>query len=625
MAAAPHGPRARLTSAAALACAVGVLACQPPSLDDKPCPCAAGYTPCQPAASSACVCLRADEICVGADPWTLSTAPTAPVPMDAVTVFAFSQVDTGSDVMNVDDPQLFDPNFHADIVIRAWGQWDKFGVNAVDYQFSYVSRMHSMTSIRFMGGGTATVLFRDQFTTSAQDQAEYDDFTTCDAAGDRVAHTQIQYAPRRGTLANPKFRDYIIGIGQVQIDGGVDGLSFEEVNGTYQGAGTQATVGDEGFDDYHLADFNKYLLASNPPGTDFAARFGMSAGNRLRADVPPWDLTRNFDYRKYLAEHGWAQSPFADDNPLGPVWGRTTVNRPSAGAPTFVDTAEPYVYWKEIVERLRAYARDTYNRDLLISAEGIWPFVDFQSVGIDLNNTDGDDGGPFDYIPTTADGRLAGGRSIQPQLVRLKQKAEQFAPGAPVVMFFDGRQDEYDGFPADGSDHQDYWRLYGAEAYANGIFPAFQLKSSVGADDVEATATQLGLMPLFESLSSFYQAHARLYHGVAPSAARATTSIGAGDMAAMVAVNDHPAPVAGAPPVERDVHVVNHVYVPGSGIVSQADVTVSVDSDRAPAVVALASPDLDADVASVPFTYDGAQVTVTLPTLAAYSVIMISY
>jgi hypothetical protein len=603
----------------ALACAALAPACESPSIDDKICPCALGYTPCQTMTSQSCICLHPGEICVGDADWPASVAPSTSGSMDGVTVYAFSQVDTGSDMANIDDTQLYDPGFKADIVIRAWAQWNKYGADAVDYQFSYVQRVHGMTAMgsRFLGGGTATVLFPAQ----VHDDGNYNDFTTRDAAGVAVEHAQIDGMPRRGSLANPRFRDYVVGVGEVQIDGGVDGLNFEEVNGDYQGQ--LGSPGDEGFDDYHLADFNRYLLATSPPDTDLRSRFLMTSDNLLRRDVRAWDLQNNFNYRRYLQDHGWTDDPFNPNNPLAAVWGQTTVNRPAPGASTFVDSAEPWHYWKEIVDRLRDYARNSQKREILISAEGIWPFVDFQSVGIDGNNTDGPDGAVFHYIPVTADGRLDGTATLQPQLRELKRKSELFAPGAPVVMFFDGRQNDYDGFPA--GDRQDYWRLYAAEAYANGLFPAFQLRSSVGATP-EPTATAFGLMPLYRTLTGFYQAHAALYHGVAASPAAATTSLGAG---AMVAVNDRPSPTAGGPPVERDVHVVNHVFNVGSsadtGIVTQADVTVTVASSQAPASVALASPDLAGDAASVPFGYDGAQVTVTLPALDAYTVIMIAY
>src|SRR4029078_11738911 len=94
----------------------------------------------------------------------------------------------------------------------------------------------------------------------------------------------------------PRYRELLVQIAQLQIDGGVDGLHFAEVNNSFQGTNG---LGDEGFDDYHLADFNAYLLWKYPAGTDFRARFGMTEDNILRHDVPAADLAGNFDYPRH--------------------------------------------------------------------------------------------------------------------------------------------------------------------------------------------------------------------------------------------------------------------------------------------------------------------------------------
>jgi hypothetical protein len=57
--------------------------------------------------------------------------------------------------------------------------------------------------------------------------------------------------------------------------------------------------------------------------------------------------------------------------------------------------------------------------------------------------------------------------------------------------------------PRDG---EDYWRIYAAEACANGLFFAFFFAFSFAfflADTVgDPTATELGLMPLYQSLTA---------------------------------------------------------------------------------------------------------------------------
>jgi hypothetical protein len=107
---------------------------------------------------------------------------------------------------------------------------------------------------------------------------------------------------------------------------------------------------------------------------------------------------------------------------------------------------------------------------------------------------------------------------------------------------------------------------------------------------------------------------ADLYQGVTTSGASATTSLASASV--MVAVSDQ------AQPRRRLVHLVNHDYT--GGLVEQDGVVVSVPLPSAPSAVTLASPDMAQDM-SVPFTYTGGSVSVTLPTLVAYDAIAIAY
>jgi len=532
----------------------------------------------------------------GVGAWPPSMAPVAPVPMDAVTVFAFSQVATSAS-----DPQV--TQLAPDMSIRSWQRWDRGGVAPTDYDFAYVTACQAR-GVRFIGGTTATALFQDEFTDASELQA----ILTRDASGAVVSHDSIVPGMRRGSLADPDYRAYLVNIGKIQIDGGVDGIFFDEVNGDYDGA--TGDYGDEGFDDHHLADFNGYLLWRYP-GADVASMFGMAPDNVLRADLPAGDLTGNFNYRTYLASHGWAASPFAAANPLAAVWGRTLANRPAPSPTTFVDTAEPYRYWQQMVSELRAYAQQTYHRSLFITSNGVWPFVDFQSVGLYDYNEDDDGGAQANYVPvvSAADPHLDGTQSLQRPFLNLAARSAALAPGAPVVLFIDWPttfSQYYLGFTA--QERMDYWRLYAAEAYANGLFFAFFLMDTVG----DPSATTLGLMPFFTGLAGFYRAHAGLYHGVTRSAVKVTTSL----PTAMVAVSDQ------ASPHRLLVHLVNHAYA--GGIVAQSNVAVSIAAAAAPAGVTLASPDAAQDVA-LPFTYAGGQIAVTVPALDAYAIVVVSY
>ncbi len=531
----------------------------------------------------------------GCGPWDLATTPMPPLPLDDVTVYAFSQTNCHGA-----DSQVRE--LAPDLVIRGWSRWDREGVNASDYDFDYVSACHA-AGIRFLGGTTATVVFADEFP-----PAQFERIVTRDAAGAIVPHDNIVpgvRGARRGSLANPEYRTYLEHIGRLQIDGGVDGLFFDEVNHGYDGA---TYDNNEGFDDYHLADFNAYLLARFPPGTDFARRLRMSPDNLLRRDVPAGDLRRNFNYRHYLAAHGWSRDPFATGNPLATEWGRSYDDHPAPGGRTFVSAAEPYRYFGRIARHLKAYARDKYGRDLLITANGIMPNVDFQSIGLWDHNRDGENGTEANYVPV-AQGHLDGAVSLQGVFRRFRAQAEVLAPGAPVVVFLDWPTptlDRYNALPA--SEREDYWRLYAAEAYANGLFFAFHLRTTTG----EPTATALGLMPFLRKYTAFYRSHAALYQHRSPS-----------DLAVAVSQNRIMTAVwQQARPRRLVVHLVNHNY--DRGFVPRRDLVLTVPFSLPVRAVTEASPDLDSD-RSLAYRESDGSLTINVPSLTAYTSVIVDY
>jgi len=538
--------------------------------------------------------------------WTAPAPAPPPVPLDDVTVYAFSQTPDG-----MGDPQVL--VLAPDMNMRAWQRFDKSGVMN-DYDFGYIADAHAAGVKVFIGGTTATALFPDEFPNAQYPSLSVDDVATRDANGHPVVHDKILPDLRRGSLANPEYRAYLVRICKMQIDGGVDGLYFDEINQDYEGANFD---GNEGFDAYHLADFNAYLLWRFP-GADYGTLFGMTSDNLLTASVPPGDLVNNFNYQQYLAAKGWGSTPFDSRNPLRIIWGQTVGGRPTPGAPDFVNSAEPYRYWGAIATELRDYAQRTYGRSIYLTANGVYPLVDFQGVGLFAYNNDDDGGAEAQYVPvmpgaTTTAAQLDGSVSLQRPFLNLKTRSEALAPGAPVVLFLDWPNDFISHFfvmPA--TQREDYWRIYAAEAYANGLFFAFHLQDTV--DD--SNATKLGLMPLYQHLAAFYREHTTFYHHVAAATeevgSQTTTSL---TTAVMIAVADQSAPR------RRLVHLVNHDY--HGALVEHDGFTVTLPVPGLPTVT-LASPDTDADI-TLPVTYANGVATVIVPSLVAYDVLSFAY
>jgi len=497
------------------------------------------------------------------------------------TVYAFSQSDVGQE-----DPQVY--RLAPDINIRAIGKWSTNGDEAADYNFAQIAKYHAK-GVRFMGSGTASVIFEGD----VGSPAAFADMVTRDADNAPVPHDEIVPGAYRGTIFNPAYRRYLLSWAKIQVDGGVDGVSFDEVNGGFSGGRIHGFNGDEGFDDYAVADFNRYLLAKYPGYTaaDWRARFGMT-------DVPG----DGFNYRAYLREHGWNTDPFAAANPLAAEWGRVTANRMYAGDTSFTAT---YVrrYWKEIVTALRAYA----HRRILITSNGLFPYVDFNSVGLYPWNPDEQtpDYRGADYVPVTDDGHLDGAKSLQANYRYLKDRSAEIAGPVPVTVFIDWPNDmmtSYLNLPL--REKQDYWRIFGAEAYANGLFPAFHLKDTVGSP----TAEQSGVLDFFVGYTAFYKSHRGLFRD--NSYAAVPVRVDAAGVNASLLVRRGTG--------SRTLHLVNHNY--SGGIVPQHGVRVHLDLPSCPRRLTMVSPDFTG-TRTPPAECHHGSLTVTVDRLDYYDVL----
>jgi hypothetical protein len=516
-----------------------------------------------------------------------------------LTVFGFSQ--EGQNLPA--DPQVLamSPN----IVSRAWQRWDRGGVQPSDYKFDYPMQAQA-AGITFIGGTTATALFRDEFPAASTFNA----VVSCDATGQPVFHAPMKFY--RASLASPAYRQYIIGIGEIQIDGGVDGLFFDELDFSYVGAtsGDGPGNGNEGFDDANIADFGGFLCGKYPnySPADWQSKYGITTADNLNCSKSTATRGRTFNYRGYLARNGWQASPLTGSNPLAAEWGTIFEGHPEPQNGTFTGTYTSLVYWQDIVLTLRNYARQKYKKEIYITANGVFPFVDFQMIGLWGGNPDGPGGSSVNYCPHTADGHLDGTQSLLAAFMAMKQRSARIdGRVVPVAAFIDWPTDvmtDYLSLPA--SEKSDYWRMYVPEALAATVYLNMHLADTMG----DPTATQLGLMPLFDQTAAFYKmpAHAALYHNTTDLPGRVTASV-ANIGANLMQLSDG----------RTVAHLINHNY--SQGFQEQDGVRVSFPVAKAPRSVTLVSPDYGADT-PVAFTYSGGQVQVTVPKLVAYVAIV---
>ena len=429
-----------------------------------------------------------------------------------------------------------------------------------------------------------------------------------DADDSLVPHSYIVTDAYRGNMANPKFRQRIIDLSKVQIDAGVNGIFFDEVNAGYSG---NTFDGNEGFDDYHLKDFNHFLAEKHPDFTiqQWCTTYKMDLTNVLDTSKPLDDLEHNFNYRTYLKKNGWNSSPFSTANPLAKVWGTTTSNRPDTNRTTFVQKYAIDVYWKEIVAAVRDYARQTYSKEIIITSNGIFPYVDFNSVGLFNWNVD-NNGSEAKYVPVNSSGHLNGTVSLGNVFRNLYRRNAAVSGNVPCVLFIDWPTDminSYYGFTP--SEKMDYWRIYAAEAYAHGLFFSFHFKTSIYGDP---TAVESGVFDSLVNYAAFYKANRDLFENCSLT-----------DTTAEVSKQNITTSLTSQPDKKRYlVHAVNHNYE--NGIKPQYNVTFTVPLGIKFKRIRAFSPDIAAPV-EPPVQYTGNKISCTLDTLRYYTVFSLEY
>jgi hypothetical protein len=504
-------------------------------------------------------------------------------------VYLFSQTGTGQR-----DPQVL--QFSDAVLIRAWQKWDRGGQQASDYDFGYADAARAQ-GVSFVAGGTASVVFRDE------DPAQFEDWATRDAQGNLVEHAYIVPGAHRASLANPSYRAHLLDYCKKQIDGGVDGVFLDEANAGYTGGTRWSWNGNEGYDDWFLAAFNAWLLAKHATFTeaDFISTYGMTPDNVVKPGVDPGDLGRSFDYRYYLKAHGWDRWPADPHNPLAAVYGQITGNRPDPSADSFRERALLW-YWRQLVADLREYARSRYGKEILVTSNGIFPWVDFNSLGLYEGNRD-DDGQEVQWVPL-AGGHLDGARSLQAVYRKVRARSQAVSGDVPLVLFLDWPTKTMDGYYALSlQEKKDFWRIFGAEAYANGLFYALHLRTSMPA---EPTATDSGVLDFLKEYAGFFREHAAAFTATSPADTAVTVSI------------PHVSASLSTGGGKTYLHLVNHNYA--GGLIAKEGFTVTFPTAAAPTAAVLQTPDAAGERALV-VVATGGQATVTVDRLEAYDLI----
>jgi hypothetical protein len=556
-------------------------------------------------------------------------ADLGPAPdLSRMVVFADSE-----DSPAEDDPEVYGP-LRPDVVLRAWYA-DKGDLSKrEDYNQEFRDACRE-AGILFIAGFDLTDLAQNQ----AAGAAEFDDLTTRDSQGLTVPHPEWKTAKRnledwqkratagavrgqkpagserdiemrRAAILNPKVAARALGILESQLDMGADGvfLGCADAQG-YRGARAQGYDGDEGYDDYMTAEFNRYLLDRYPNyvEADWEIAFHMSLDNALSQWTPWNDLETNFNYRRYLDTNDWTKDPRARKaapglgNPLAREWGDHPfpfpVGRDSDGA--FLDRALDYGR-RRIALKLKEFARNNLDRRVVVSGDTLSPGFDLIQYPLRRDNLDVATG-KVDYLPRVS-GDLDASRSFLDDFRGLAARARAASPGAPLVLCLSLDKDNYADDYADLEQEQkrDYWRVYPAEALAAGCFMALHLRL---AENQQPSAAAWGVLDTLVALSRFYRENRDLLTGVTDRGRGAAIAEGEASVGAL----------------EQDrwkrtiVHVINHAYHRGS-MAKRKDLTLELAADTAPMAVHLKSPDF-AGTRAVAYHFATGRVEITLPEL----------
>lgn len=280
----------------------------------------------------------------------------------------------------------------------------------------------------------------------------------------------------QGCLNNPEFRAFIRDIGRAVIDAGADGIHYDE---SYSRWFWMRPI--PCFCDHCCAALREWL------------------GQRFSADElhERWGITdlANFNYRQYLAEHGWADEPLR--SPLHPQWWLMQLH----------STAR----WERwIVEDNKAYAREHYNRQLVTNANQYMmatlsaavamesTIYDFVNIGTGLGVSYRDQAGHHHLSISPAEASL-----IPTYLM-----ARAATPDKPVVVFLDIQDHPQRLAALREHDEGLYMQWLLAEAYLSGCYFAAHYRFS----NYEAP-----IQPQAEA-TRFFREHSGWYRGSKPLA-----------------------------------------------------------------------------------------------------------
>lgn len=299
-----------------------------------------------------------------------------------------------------------------------------------------------------------------------------EEWASRDAAG-RIIPTASWH---QGCLNNPEYRAFVRDIGRAVIDGGADGIHYDE---SYSRWFWMRPI--PCFCDACCAELRSWLKQRYDAAT-LRQRWGI-------------DDLASFNYRSYLAEHGWADQPWR--SPLHDEW--------------WLMQLHSTLRWEKwIVDDNKAYARERYGRELVTNANQymlpnlsavltgesrIYDFVNI-GTGLSLEYRDGSAGRSLRISPTEG------------SFIPLYRMGRAHAPDKPVVVFLDIQEHPQHLAALPPRQEGLYMQWLFAEAHLSGCFFAAHHRFSFYEAPLEPQA----------AAGQFFKRHAAWYKGSRPVA-----------------------------------------------------------------------------------------------------------
>lgn len=274
----------------------------------------------------------------------------------------------------------------------------------------------------------------------------------------------------QGCLNDPEYRNYVKQIARAVIDGGADGIHYDEAYSRWFWMRPIPCFCDD-----CCAELREFIRQHH-------------GAEKARALWGIEDLER-FHYRDYLAKNGHADKPY--QSPLHNVWWEMQMD-------------STYRYETEIVQDAKQYGIEKYGREIVVNSNPyqiatLSAAMTMESAVYDFVNIGTGFGMSF------RDNGWKGARILPPRLSYVPQykMARAHAQGKPVDMFLDIQRvpEHIQDLPPEQVDNVMQWLF--AEAYASGCFFAAHHRFSQ-YDGPIASQQRYG---------SFYKRHRRLFVG----------------------------------------------------------------------------------------------------------------